>query len=194
MKMTVRKKTMQTTIAPVADPVIRTERLTLRPLTQLDAARVAELAGDWDVARMTVRVPYPYTLVDADEWIRSISDGEYVRGMELDGTLIGACGYVVDDSGAAEIGYWIGKPYWGYGFATEAGRAVVAHCLGPECFKRLVCCHFADNPASARVIRKLGFRLIGSCSGWSDARQCHAPTLRYEQTRSWSRFLGGRAA
>lgn len=192
--MTVRNTPLQSAEVPATDPVIRTARLTLRPLVQGDAARVAELAGDWDVARMTARVPYPYTLVDADHWIRSIGDGEYVRGIDLDGRLIGACGYVVDDSGAAEIGYWIGRDFWGHGFATEAGRAVVAHSLGPAGFKRLVCCHFTDNPASGRVIRKLGFRLIGSCSGWSDARQCEAPTLRYEQTRPWRKFLGGRAA
>ena len=192
--MTVRKMTIQTAELRSSDPVIRTQRLILRPLIQADAARVAELAGDWDVARMTARVPYPYTLIDADHWIRSIGDGEYVRGIEFDGQLVGACGYVVDSSGAAEIGYWIGKPYWGRGIATEAGRAIVAYCLRAEGFKRLVCCHFTDNPASGRVIRKLGFRLIGRCTGWSDARQCEAPTLRYEQTRSWSRLLRGRAA
>lgn len=185
---------MQTAEYTPSFAAFRTERLTLRPLMQIDAARVAALAGDWDVARMTTRVPYPYTLVDADHWIRSIGDGEFVRGIELNDELIGACGYVVDDSGAAEIGYWIGKPYWGRGFATEASGAIVAHCLGAEGFKRLTCSHFADNPASGRVIRKLGFKLIGSGSGWSDARQCEAPTLRYVQTRSWSRFLGGRAA
>lgn len=180
---------MQTAKHPEADPFIRTERLTLRPLTLADAARVAELAGDWDVARMTSRVPYPYTLIDADAWIGSITDGEFVRGIMRDGTLIGACGYVVEDSGAAEIGYWIGRSYWGQGYATEAGRAIVAHCFGAEGFKRLTCRHFTDNPASGRVIRKLGFRLIGSCTSWSDARQCSSPTLSYEQSRSWSRFL-----
>lgn len=185
---------MTSTTETTSDLVIRTARLVLRPLVHADAARIAELAGHWDVARMTSRIPYPYTLVDADNWISSIGEGEFVRGIELDGVLVGACGYVVDADGAAEIGYWIGKDYWGRGYATEAGRAIVARCLGEAGFKRLTCCHFTDNPASGRVIKKLGFRLVGQCQGWSDARQTESPTLRYEQTRSWSRFLGGRAA
>lgn len=177
-----------------AGKVIRTARLALRPLVLADAARVAALAGDWDVARMTARIPYPYRLVDADAWIGSIGRDEFVRAIEHEGELVGACGYVAGDNGAAEIGYWLGRPYWGRGFATEAGRALIAYCFEDGGFKRLTCCHFDDNPASRRVIEKLGFRLIGPCSGWSEARGCMAPTLKYAQTRSWSRFLARRAA
>jgi RimJ/RimL family protein N-acetyltransferase len=177
-----------------AGQVLRTERLELRPLALGDAARIAALAGDWDIARMTARIPYPYSLVDADAWISSIGDGEFVRGIVHQGQLIGACGYVVDESGAAEIGYWIGKDHWGQGFATEAARAIIGHCFGAGGFKRVVCCHYQDNPASKRVIEKLGFRLIGPCVGWCEARQSEAPTLRYEQRRPWIRFLTRRAA
>ena len=105
------------------DPVsIKTARLRLRPLTPSDAGDIATLAGDWDVARMTGRIRHPYSLVDADQWISKLSDDEFVRGVELDGKLIGAVGYVPNEDGSAEIGYWIGKPYWGHGFATEATR------------------------------------------------------------------------
>lgn len=176
------------------EPVITTGRLTLRPLVLADAARIAALADDWDVARMTARIPFPYTLVDADAWIGSIGADEFVRGIEHEGELIGACGYVVDEAGAAEIGYWLGRDYWRQGFATEAGRGLVDHCFGAAGFKRLVCCHFVDNPASRRVIDKLGFKLIGPCSGWSEARQSMAPTLRYARNRPWGRYLARRAA
>lgn len=143
---------------------------------------------------MTGRIPYPYSLVEADAWINSIGDDEFVRGIERSGELIGACGYVIDAEGAAEIGYWLGRAYWGRGYATEAAGALVAHCFGEGNFKRIVCCHFVENMASRRVIEKLGFRLLGPCSGWSEARQCEAPALRHEMTRRRARYLARHAA
>ena len=110
---------------------------------------------------MTSRIPHPYTLIDADLWIASLGNDEFVRGVEHGGALIGAVGYIEGEDREAEIGYWIGKPWWGYGFATEAARALVDHCFGPAGFVRLTCGHFIDNPASARVIAKLGFRRTG---------------------------------
>ncbi len=175
---------------------MRSRRLSYRALTQTDAAAVAAISGDWDVARMTARIPYPYSVRDAEGWIASVGDGtgEFVRGIEHDSVLIGACGYVVYADGAAEIGYWIARSRWGQGFATEAGRALVGHCFRSAGFRRLTCCHFTDNPASQRVIEKLGFRLIGPAAGWSDARQHEAPILRYEQWRTWAYYLTLRTA
>lgn len=188
---------MRTTDVQIRDKLTQTlptDRLILRPLKLADAGRIAELACEWDIARMTARMPYPYTLVDADAWIGSIGQTEFVRGIEHQGTLVGACGYTPGGDGSAEFGYWIGKPYWGRGFATEAGRALIGHCFRDADLRRLTCCHFTDNPASARVIRKLGFRAIGPGVGWSDARQAEAPTVRYVQRRSWSQYLMRRAA
>lgn len=175
---------------------MKSPRLQFRPLTPADAPRVALVSGEWDVARMTARIPYPYSERDAAGWIASVGDGtdEFVRGIEHEGVLIGACGYVVDADGAAEIGYWIARTHWGQGFATEAGRALIGYCFRKARFRRLTCCHFTDNPASRRVIEKLGFRLIGPASGWSDARRHEAPTLRYEQWRTWSHYLTIRTA
>jgi RimJ/RimL family protein N-acetyltransferase len=87
------------------------------------------------------------------------------------------------DDGSAEIGYWIGKPWWGRGFATEAAQALVRHCFATVGIERLTCCHFVDNPASARVIRKLGFRLVGPCTAWCEARGADVETLLYERRR-----------
>jgi len=73
--------------------------------------------------------------------------------------LIGACG-IGNLNGEPELGYWIGRPYWGLGFATEASRAVIeiAKTIG---HKKLVASHFTDNPASGKVLRKLGFQSTG---------------------------------
>jgi ribosomal-protein-alanine N-acetyltransferase len=157
---------------------IRTRRLTLRPLGLRDAARIAELAGDWDIARMTARIPYPYSVRLAEEWIAEINDTECVLGIVHRFRLIGCCGYVPDEQ-SADIGYWIGKPWWGRGFATEAARALIDHCFDRG-FERVTCGHFADNPASGRVIAKLGFIAVGRERLWCEARGEHVETLRYE--------------
>ncbi len=162
---------------------MRSQRLTYRPIDARDAGRIAMLAGDWDVARMTSRIPHPYSLIDADLWIASIDHDEFVRGVERDGELIGAVGYISGEPGQAEIGYWIGKPWWGNGYATEAAGTLMKHCFGEVGFRRLTCGHFIDNPASARVIAKLGFRRIGNGAQWCEARKSNVATVRYVRRR-----------
>lgn len=162
---------------------MRSQRLTYRQLEAADASRVTTLVGEWDIARMTSRIPHPYSLIDADLWIASLEHDEFVRGIELDGELIGAVGYIEDGKGEAEIGYWIGKPWWGNGFATEAARTLIGHCFTAAGFRRLTCGHFVDNPASARVIAKLGFRRVGRGTQWCEARQSDVETVRYARRR-----------
>ena len=173
---------------------MRSKRLTYRTLDYSDAARITEFAGDWEVARMTARIPYPYSLTQAHQWIGSIDDGEFVRVIELEGQLIGAVGYVPSPDGSAEIGYWIGRPWWGQGFATEAAETLVRYCFSEVRFTRLTCCHFADNAASARIIKKLGFRTIGTASTWCEARGGEIATVRYQRKRPMLARLRSRAA
>jgi ribosomal-protein-alanine N-acetyltransferase len=170
---------------------IRTARLVLRPLVDADAARIAELAGDWDIARMTARIPYPYSVDLAHQWIHGLAQGEVVRGIVHRGELIGVTGYLPDSEGSAEVGYWVGRPWWGHGFATEAAEAMIRHCFGSGKIARVTCSHFIDNPASQRVITKLGFRLLGPARAYCDARRRDVATLKYERLRprrfSWLR-------
>ena len=162
---------------------MKSNRLSYRTLDYSDAARITELAGDWDVARMTARIPYPYSLTQAHHWIGSLEDGEFVRVVELDGKLIGAVGYNPNADGSLEIGYWIGRPWWGNGYGTEAAEALMNYCFTELGVARLTCCHFVDNVASARIIKKLGFRLMGPGEAWCEARQAEAETLRYQRKR-----------
>jgi [ribosomal protein S5]-alanine N-acetyltransferase len=162
---------------------MQSKRLKFRMFEPGDASRVAELAGDWDIACMTARIPFPYSEPLAHKWISGIEPDEFVRAVDFSGELIGAVGYMPAKDGSAEIGYWIGKPWWGQGFATEAAEALVRYCFGSRRIGRLTCCHFVDNPASARVIAKLGFRLVGPCTAWCEARQAEVETLRYERRR-----------
>ncbi len=173
---------------------MRTRRLILRDLTYADARRIALLAGDADVARMTARIPHPYTEFDAQDWIRGIEDNEFVQGIDFEGYLVGLIGYTINEDRSAELGYWIGKPYWGRGFATEAAEAVIRHGFRIGRVARMTCCHFIDKPASARVIEKLGFRCIGVNRAFCLARNVEVDTLIYERKRPLTALLWRGAA
>lgn len=156
---------------------ITTPHLRLRPLTEADAPEIARLAGDWDIARMTALIPHPYTLADAQSFIAAVDDAN-TFAIERDGTLVGCCG-ARPVSGTYEIGYWVGKPYWGQGIVTEAARALIAHLRAREPGCVITISHMTENEASARVIQKLGFRRTGEKQTFCVARASAVPSLTY---------------
>jgi RimJ/RimL family protein N-acetyltransferase len=149
-------------------PLIETQRLILRPLRASDAAQFLALAGDWEVARMTSDIPHPLTPAQAKAWLEA-SGGDVRFAIDLQGTLIGSAGYFQRRSGAAELGFWLGRDHWGFGLATEAAEAVVRFGFG-EGHTSFSSAHFRDNPASARVLAKLGFEPVGHGRMWCAAR------------------------
>jgi RimJ/RimL family protein N-acetyltransferase len=143
----------------------RTPRLLLRPGFPEDAPALAAAMSDKAVAHNLAVVPWPYTLRDAEAFIASPKDPVLPSFLIFERTdaaprLIGSCGLGRRPSGAVEIGYWIARPYWRRGFATEACGALieVGRALG---LSSLEGSHFTDNPASARVLEKLGFEPLG---------------------------------
>jgi ribosomal-protein-alanine N-acetyltransferase len=149
--------------------VIECERLRLRPFTLADAPDVARLAGDALVAETTLNIPHPYPPGAAEAWIGA-HRAEWERGTALnlalerreDGVLLGAIGLGINaDHASAEVGYWIGVPYWGSGYATEAARALIAYAFDELGLNRLYAYHVTGNPASGRVMQKAGMRLEG---------------------------------
>lgn len=165
--------------------IIRTERLVLRAPLLSDAPRIALLAGDYDVASMTGTLPHPYDEEMAVDWMKSLESGEegVAFVIERAGALIGCVGYRPMDEANAEIGYWIGKPYWGLGYATEAAKALILHVFAIENFDYLTIGHFRENPASARVIAKLGFEPTGEVLRDCAARGSKAHCMTYRLTR-----------
>lgn len=162
---------------------LKTERLILRPLDESDARPLAELANNWNIARMLARLPHPYELSDAEAWIsiqpeRRASGAEFCYGVTLEDALIGSCGVMRHDTGTYELGYWIGEPFWNRGFATEAAEAVIAETAAKFGAARIVAGHFVDNHASGRVLTKLGFRYTGEEKRWSLARNEDVRALR----------------
>jgi ribosomal-protein-alanine N-acetyltransferase len=150
-------------------PELVTERLLLRPFTLADAPTVQKLAGDRAIASTTGTIPHPYKNGMAEEWIGTHQPGfesgkEAVFAIVLRerGTLIGAIELTINqEHERAELGYWIGKPYWGNGYCTEAAREVVNFGFTKLALTRIQATHFAKNPASGRVMTKIGMTYEG---------------------------------
>jgi len=151
-----------------------------------DAERISLLAGDFDVASMTGTIPHPYSEEMAAKWISSALAGEegVVFAIVRSGALIGCTGYRAFGEDHAELGYWIGKPYWGMGYATEAVRALILHAFEADGFDYLTVGHFSDNPASARIIAKFGFIPQGKEIRDCAARGARARCLTYRLDRA----------
>ena len=157
----------------------RTSRLLLRPGWAEDAPALAKAIADEMIVRNLSTAPWPFGLRDAEAFLCAPHDPVLPSFLVFKRTngepvLVGACGLGRRPSGAVELGYWIARDHWGRGFATESARALlaIARALG---LKRLEASYFADNPASGRVLEKLGFTATGlraprySCARGRDA-------------------------
>jgi RimJ/RimL family protein N-acetyltransferase len=146
--------------------MLATEHLILRPFTLADAPAVQQLAGARAVALNTLLIPHPYPDGAAEEWIarhgERSDDVNFAITLRQGGDLIGAIGLIVTrEHDRAEIGYWIGVPYWNNGYATEAARAVIDYGFARLGLQRIFALYFKRNPASGRVMRKLGMQREG---------------------------------
>lgn len=151
-------------------PLLETERLVLRPFDVADAPRVQVLAGDFAIADTTLNVPHPYKDGMAEAWISTHAD-RYESGKDVtfaitlkgEGTLIGAIGLALERRfERAELGYWIGVPFWRQGYCTEAGRVVVDFGFSVLGLHKICAHHLTRNPASGRVMQKIGMTREGT--------------------------------
>ena len=151
-------------------PFLETVRLLLRPFALADAADVQRLAGAREVADMTLNVPYPYEDGLAEQWIGGHSErfasGSFVTyaiTLQENKALLGAVGLTVTPvDRRAELGYWLGAPYWNRGYMTEAAQALVGYGFTELGLHKITASHFARNPASGRVMQKLGMSQEGA--------------------------------
>lgn len=177
-------------------PALSTPRLSLRGPRATDASAIALLANDWQVVRNTGRLPHPYTLADAEHFLAAIVPRESCWAILEAGNLCGIVGLNPGPPGSrtAELGYWLGRAHWGQGIATEAAAAVVA--WAPARFRRLTSGWFRDNPASGRVLEKLGFVPTGEEMRLCVARGHPVATitmaLELQEVRGFAPPSGGR--
>ncbi|MDE2007826.1 MAG: GNAT family N-acetyltransferase [Rhodospirillales bacterium] len=184
-------------LLPVASPgfaPLATERLSLRPLRAGDAAALHRLVDDWDVVRSLANLPYPYPPALADAWIAETAaalaagTGYHLaitgteQGREM---LVGVVGLTLDaDRRAARLGYWVGKPFWGHGVATEAAGKLARWALANLALDRLEAIVLEENAASLAVLRRIGFREAGRGTERFQARAGRLPVIRMEATRA----------
>ncbi|RMI14668.1 MAG: N-acetyltransferase [Calditrichaeota bacterium] len=154
---------------PIPQPILKTPRLILRPCTLADAPAVQRLAGDREIAATTLNIPHPYERKMAEEWIASHpqlleENKQVIYGITLasDGAFVGTISLSLKwDERMAELGYWIGRPYWNRGYCTEAARAIVEYGFIRLNLHRIFAHHLTRNPASGRVMQKLGMQHEG---------------------------------
>jgi ribosomal-protein-alanine N-acetyltransferase len=151
-------------------PSLATERLILRPFVLGDGPAMRRLLDDIEIARNTLSIPHPYPDGEAERWIGTHAERFAANGdlhfaivSKETNALAGAIGLLLHREHArAELGYWIGRAYWNRGYAAEAAAAVVEHGFAAAGLNRIFAAHFAGNPASGRVMQKIGMRHEGT--------------------------------
>lgn len=169
----------------------------MRPLRDGDLDRLVLLIGDWEVTRWLARVPHPYTAEDGRGFIRDMAAGvasgrdlHYTIALRDSDLLIGGCGFLEQETGH-ELGYWLGRPYWGRGYGPEALSAVIgagfAHLGEDHVFARVL----PDNLRSRRLLERLGFRNLGLRPSYFPMRGLTLLVPHYELARAdWPRAGG----
>jgi RimJ/RimL family protein N-acetyltransferase len=157
---------------------LQTERLRLRTYSDTDITELVPLVNVKEVAATTLRIPHPYTQQDARAFLAMAQEpGKLWLAIALrsDGRQIGGIGLRIEEQHRhAELGYWIGVPYWGKGYATEAARELVRYGFVDLKLHRIFASHFGHNPASGNILRKLGMRHEG---------------CQREHLRKWDQFV-----
>ncbi|WP_409432085.1 GNAT family N-acetyltransferase [Litorimonas sp. RW-G-Af-16] len=165
--------------------ILHTDRLVLRPWRHSDAPEFARLASDLDVARMTGSFPHPMPEMSAEFKITHMLARQrmgkahpYVITQPNDDRLMGTTDLFDNgETNSFEIGYWLGKPHQGHGYATEAVTAVIQEARNTLGTQTITAGVFTDNPASLRVLQKLGFEITGMDDNYfSMARMTKAPS------------------
>jgi len=148
-------------------PTLPTERLVLRPFELTDAPAVQRLAGDREIALNTATIPHPYPDGMAEKWIATHQedfDAKKNLTLAIDaGELVGAVGLIFTlDEDRAEIGYWVGVPHWGKGYASEAAAGMLRYGFEDLGHNRIHAGFYTRNPASGRVMEKIGMKYEGT--------------------------------
>jgi ribosomal-protein-alanine N-acetyltransferase len=162
-------------------PLLRTARLTLGPLESRDAEALITLAGAFEIADTTATIPHPYTPDDARIFLaldaaERVSGGAVRFAVRPDGEALAgivSLHQIDRDRLRAELGYWIGVPWWGKGYATEAARAVVRYGFDELGLHKIHAHYMTRNPASGKVLERIGMRQEG---------------LLRDEVRKWGRF------
>ena len=178
--------------------IIRTERLVLRSPSANDIDALAHLANNFKVAMMLSRMPHPYTVQDAADFVKrtahgAIGKGVYAITKAINGAFLGCCGIEPQaDPRGVELGYWLGEPHWNKGIATEAAHAVIDAAFSDGTVSHVDARCRVMNIASRRVIQKCGFQFQGSAmspslslGGFQPVEWYRLDRKTWEALKSW---------
>jgi [ribosomal protein S5]-alanine N-acetyltransferase len=151
--------------------MIKTERLILRNLKKSDAPSIAKYANDYEVSKWLAKMPYPYTVENANWWINHANDKakeiprtDYTFGIDLNGEIIGGIGIHEISDRIGEVGYWIGREHWQKGYGSEALKAIVDYASDIG-LRGLYAKVYVGNPSSGKLLEKCGFKQDKSFKG-----------------------------
>lgn len=167
---------------------LETVRISLTPFTHEDNSELIELAGNWEVVKMTSSIPFPYKNHHASDWIDRQKIllpqcKEIALAIRTD-TLVGCVSLFDIDDGCAEIGYWVGEPYWGSGYASEATEQMIKFAFDVLRLTKVEGWCLKDNPASSKVMEKNGFTFQGEHKNQVTGRLAGKTLLKYEIANS----------
>jgi RimJ/RimL family protein N-acetyltransferase len=162
----------------VYPPTLETDRLRIRPYIEADIPELLPLVGTREVAATTLRIAHPYTEQDARRFLELAKEPDKLWlaiTLLSDGRQIGGIGLRIEQEHQhAELGYWLGVPYWGKGYGTEASRELLRYGFEELELHRIFASHFRQNPASGRILKKLGMKHEG---------------CQREHLRKWDQFV-----
>ena len=141
---------------------INTDRLILRKaISEQEKISLISQVGDWEVIKWLANVPYPYTYDDLEDYLLISDSNQFDLNIFLGNQLIGRVGLTLDGDNYYDLGYWIGKDYWGKGYATESSKKLLEYVLDKLDSPKIKSGYFVDNFSSGNVLKKLGFKEVG---------------------------------
>ena len=141
---------------------IKTDRLILKkPKTKQDKISLVSQIGDWEVVKWLANASYPYTDDDLEDYLLISDSNQFDLNIFMGKQLIGRVGLTLDGDNYYDLGYWIGKDYWGKGYATESSKKLLEYALDKLDLPKIKSGYFVGNSASGNVLKKLGFKEVG---------------------------------
>ena len=151
---------------------IKTDRLILKkPKTKQDKLLLVSQIGDWEVVKWLANAPYPYTDDDLEDYLLISDSNQFALNIFLGNKLIGGVSLTLDDDNYYDLGYWIGKDYWGKGYATESSKKLLEYVLDKLDLPKIKSGYFVGNFVSGNVLKKLGFKEVGVEKRYSDSNK-----------------------
>ena len=151
---------------------IHTDRLILRKaISEQEKISLVSQIGDWEVVKWLANAPYPYTDDDLEDYLLISDSNQFDLNIFLNNKLIGRVGLTLDGDNYYDLGYWIGKDYWGKGYATESSKKLLEYVLDKLDLPKIKSGYFVGNFVSGNVLKKLGFKEVGVEKRYSDSNK-----------------------